>query len=611
MILAFAACNRSIKHPTTTTTTTTDKPLSTPKQTKFHGDFQPPDLGEGWQQFSKYFEKNTNYINEYNLTERAKNPSADSLISSSFGDKPKMIKRPGLEITFYPLDEDNTKQYQYTHQYNCVYDPKNPIDANRRYANIAYPNPCLGDSTRARARVVIKNTSKETKVLYCRMFYQNTSYWYATDSQSIDFKNKFFLKNYYGSSNIDGQFVPAGQTKELYLDYAIGKNPKGGGGIFDEKDYYGPARPGSYEFMLWVSEDHLDKFMQKHLNLQKTNPFAQVREWLNSQQREKVLNQFAYVPATHFKFVMLNENFDGSNNLNPGDVYILSDRDHKALCDTCVGNYFSDVISEAWTPDDFFKGYISKAPKIKAEYGSRKENVVVDTSGVYFKIPGSTPENKQKTWGEIKFMPGFLYGTVKVVAKLAQLRNDSTTPTGIVHNVWLYQSLCHYADTVTGAKFNDMSDSKGKQPYEIDIEIWSKIYDESWKDASFINYSIVDYMQSPNVLVQPGEEKLIDGHKVDRFNNYQMNYPGREELSRDFFDEYHMYEIRWTPHHITYLVDGEQKAFIDWRMADIPDEYAFLWISSPIYQDGTYYSQQQIPFLDKDHFSHIRYISIE
>lgn len=608
VLLTFAAC-------TPEENAQTDPSIGEAKaaqKTHFHGDFKPPkDFAKGWEKFSKYFQKDTSYINEFQLTNLPKDTYKGWMPSSSFGTEPKMIKKPGLEIAFYPLNEGSMGRYQYTHQYNCVYDPKHPIDANRRYANIAYPNPCLGDSVRAKARIVIKNTSQETKVVYCRMFYQNTSYWYATDSQYIDSKNKPYLKNYYGSSNVDGQFIPAGETKELYLEYVIGKNPKGGGGLFDEQNYYGPARPGAYEFMLWTTENPLDRFMQQHLNLQKTNPFAEVTELLKTDRKEEVLSQMAYVPSTHFKFVLLNENFDGSNNLNPGDVYVISDRDNKQLCDTCVGNYFSDVISEKWSPNDFFEGNISKAPKVQAEYGSRIENVMIDTSGVYLRIPGSTESKKQKTWGELKFMPGFLYGTVRVVAKLAQVRNDSATPTGIVHNIWLYQSLCHYADTVAGAKFNDMRDANGKQPYEIDIEIWSKIYDEPWKDASFINYSIVDYMRSPYVSVQPGEQKQINGHQVDRFNNYQMNYPGKEERTRDFFNEYHMYEIRWTPHHITYLLDGEQKAFINWEMADVPDEYAFLWISSPIYQDGTYYSQMQIPFLEKDHFSHIRYISIE
>lgn len=82
-------------------------------------------------------------------------------------------------------------------------------------------------------------------------------------------------------------------------------------------------------------------------------------------------------------------------------------------------------------------------------------------------------------------------------------------------------------------------------------------------------------------------------------------------MRQDFFEQYHLYEMIWTPHNVSYRVDGKEVAKIDWRMAKIPDEYCFLWIGSPIYQDGTYYAQNGIPFLPDDRFTHIRYISIE
>lgn len=584
------------------------EPKSTGRQPTFYGNYEVPEMGGGnWQRFSHLFEQDSNYLNEFELAVLPEHYAKNWWPASSFGDVPKDMNYEGLEVKFHPLSqEDVGSRFQYVHRYKCVYDP-----VSYSYANIAYPNPCNADSI-AKARVIIKNTGSEAKTYYCRMFYQNTSYWYATGADMPLDGNKF-LENYYGRSELAKIELAAGETKEVLLDYVIGKDPKGNS--FETKIFYGPARAGAYEFMLWLDENENDPLLAPELDLATVNPFAEVQKKIKTKTQD-VWKNMAFVPSNHFRFVTLNETFDGQNRMTPGEVYIVSDRDNKQLCDTCQGPYFKDVIKDIWTPDDFMTvgGFIYEAPFVKGDYGNRKENVIIDTSGVYFRVPKSTSEHKQKTWGELKFAPGFLYGTVKVVAKLAQVRNSTRTPTGIIHNIWLYQFRHTQADPIPEHPYGDMVNDKGKQPYEIDIEIWSKIYEESWWDNAYINYSIVDYMRDPGVKIKPGEEKKFeDGgeHTVDRFNNYQLNYPDYEPLNRDFFNDYHLYEIRWTPHNVTFLLNGVQKAVINWEMADIPDEYTFLWLGTLIYQDGTYYSQQQIPFYETTRFSHIRYISIE
>ncbi|BDS14130.1 family 16 glycosylhydrolase [Aureispira anguillae] len=564
----------------------------------------PDEYKSGWEKFAHFFQKDTNYVNDNRVT--LVSPQAYKFYqpSSTLPSRSKMIVREDLEVHFYPLNLDTAQQYQYVHEYNCKYEPH-----NFRYADVAYPSPCEnGPHAKEKARAVLINKSETVKTIRCRMFFQNTSYWFPT-SPDANFNTNVHLQNFYGGSNLLEVELQPGEEKEVFLEYIIGQDPKGNERA--SKQFYGPARPGSYEFMLWVSEEEADPLVQEKIDYTTINPFAYFQsKWVKGD--VSVVDKVAHLAATHFKFVTHLETFDGANIYKPGTVYLLSNRDEKPLCDTCNG-YFKDVIADEWTPDDYFKGYIHDAPMIKAEYGNRKENVRIDENGIYLRCPGSTPEKKQKTWGEIKFGPSFLYGTVKVVAKFSQLRNKEThTPTGIVHNLWLYQFNHPYADPIPGHPYAHMVNSRGKQPYEIDIEIWSKIYEENWGGGSAINYSIVDYMRDANVLVKPGEEKVIDNIlKVDRVNDRQLNYPGEELLHQDFFNQYHLYEIIWTPHDVSYRVDGEQVAKIDWRMAKIPDEYTFLWIGSPIYQDGTYYAQEGIPFLPNDRFSHIRYISIE
>lgn len=593
LLLSLVACHSNSKQKTVTET-----------KVYYNGFPIPDSYKTGWEHFDGFFKKDTNYVNDYGVTLLSPEAYKYYTPASTLTGRSKMINRKDLEVHFFPLDLDTAKQYQYVHKYNCKYEPH-----RFRYADVAYPSPCEnGPNAKTKARAALINKSQEPKTVYCRMFFQNTSYWFPTTADA-DFVNNLYLQNFYGGSNLVTVDLAPGEEKEVFLEYIIGQDPKGNAKA--TKKFYGPARPGAYEFMLWVSEDAKDPLVGERIDYTSINPFA----YFQSKRIKgdiSVMDKVAHLDATHFKFISLLETFDGDNIYSPGTIYKLSDRDEKPLCDTCTG-YFKDVIANEWTIDDYFKGFINEAPMIKAEYGNRKENVRIDENGIYLRCPGSTPGKKQKTWGEIKFGPSFMYGTVKVVAKFSQLRNKEThTPTGIVHNLWLYQYNHPYADPMPGHPYASMVNSRGKQPYEIDIEIWSKIYGENWNGGSAINYSIVDYMRDVNVEIKPGEEKTFDENlKVDRSNNRQLNFPGQELLRQDFFDQYHLYEMVWTPHHVTYKVDGKFAAKIDWRMAKIPDEYCFLWIGSPIYQDGTYYSQLGIPFLPDDRFTHIRYISIE
>ncbi len=573
-----------------------------PQVKVFYNDFEAPSsFHSGWERFDNQFKKDTNYLNDFELTKLVQAyPDTESPVST-LPTSSKMIKKEDLEVYFYPLQQDTSDQFQYVHKFNCVKDP-----VNYKYADVAYPNPCKGER-KASAKTVFVNKTDAVQQLYCRMFYQNNSYAYLTNEKA-DFAAQNYLTNYYGATEVVMVVLQPNETLELDLNYRIGRDPKKED--IPYKNFYGPARPGAYEFMLWVTKDSSDILVNNQLDLKKVNPFA------NFQQRKTdgeagLMDKIAHLNARHFKFIFHHETFNGDNIYDPGSIYLLGDRTEKKLCDTCTG-YFKNVIADEWTPDDYFKGFIAQADWVKAEYGNRKENVRIDERGVLLKCPKSTENTKLKTWGELKFGPGFLYGTVKVVAKLAQLRNTKThSPTGIIHNLWLYQFNHPYAEAIPGHPYEQYKNDKGKQPYEIDIEIWSKIYSENWSGGAGINYSIVDYMRNENAIVKPGEQKNINGNEIDRLNNVQLNYPDKNLYWHDFFEGYHLYEIIWKPASVQFKIDGRLVATITEQMAKIPDEYAFLWLGSPIYQDGTYYGQNQIPFLPDDRFSHIRYISID
>ncbi len=570
----------------------------------YYGNFDVPKPNpDDWKQFDKYFVKDTNYVNEFGLAVLPKSYYEGQNLVSTLASNSKSINTEELEVHFFPLNQDTAQNYQYVHEYTCAYDPLK-VD---RYAEVAYPSPCLGQGVRAKARVVIRNKTNQTKRLKGRLFYQNNSYGFVTNT-TADFANKLFLNNYYGGSDLQTLTIRANSTKEFWIPYKVGIDPKGNSA--DIYNFYYPARPGAYEFMFWVSEAEDDPLLQNYMDYALINPFAYYSEQLKNGDTT-ISNRMAHTHAKHFKFITLLETFaDNKKDYANQTVFTFGDRDEKPLCDTCTG-YFKDVIAEEWVMEDFFEGYINQSPWIKADYGNRKENVRIDENGIYLRSPASTPQKKQKTWGEVKFQPAFLFGTVKAVIKFSQLRNLSKTPTGIVHNLWLYQRNPGIAPPIPGHPYAYLTNSEGHQPYEIDIEIWSKIYDENWGGGASINYSVVDYMRDQNSLVKPGESKDIEGAEVDRINNIQLNYPGKELLYREFFEDYHLYEIVWSPYDIFYKIDGKIVAKIDWRMAKIPDVHAFLWIGSPIYQDGTYYTQSKMPFLPYDAITHIRYLSIE
>jgi beta-glucanase (GH16 family) len=152
----------------------------------------------------------------------------------------------------------------------------------------------------------------------------------------------------------------------------------------------------------------------------------------------------------------------------------------------------------------------------------------------------------------------------------------------------------------------------GHQPYEIDFEIWSSQanVNSEWDNNAFINYSIVDYMRNANAQIKPGEEKMFGKYKANRFNNRQINLPS-EPLPSNFFDSFHNYELYWHPDRVEFLVDGKEVGVITKEMAAIPDKYMFLWVGSPLYQDGTYYEQSSIPFLKNPQQSIVDYIKID
>ena len=159
--------------------------------------------------------------------------------------------------------------------------------------------------------------------------------------------------------------------------------------------------------------------------------------------------------------------------------------------------------------------------------------------------------------------------------------------------------------------YHNFVNSIGTQPYEIDFEIWSSITQKQvWDDSALINYSVVDYMRDPNVYLKPDEVKQFGNYIADRSNGRQINIPGKQ-FPKQFFNYYHLYEIYWTPTYVRYVLDGKEVALITRKMAKIPDQEAYLWIGSPIYQDGTYYAQTQIPFLPYDMLDEIDWIRIE
>lgn len=440
-------------------------------------------------------------------------------------------------ISFKPLGYDTSLNLQYTHLYSskCVY---HTADTIWKYAEVCFPNTCLTKDS-AYAVAVIRNSSKQTKTYWLRLFYQNTSYWYRADD-SINTKYPDYLDNYYGESEVVRVSIEAGKDSAIKIPYTIGLDPKGEC-YFDPSKF--PARPGNYEFLLLALPEQDNQLLNDKLNLQKVNPFAVVKLDQLNNGGKKYFNYCAYVPAHHFKFVFLDEYFNGKNDLTQNHIYIPKNGTEKRLCDTCSG-WYRAIIDEYWKSADFFKGYISKGYFVKADYGIKKENCRIDSNGITLTIPKSTRGDYKKTWGEFLFGPSFKYGHLTVRAKFAQMMNKTGLPNGIIHNLWLYQRDPDEIDTTN--PYHYLQNGAGKQPYEIDFEIWNSEegINSMWDDQAFINYSIVDYMRDPDVIIKPGELKNIDRHRVHRLNNRQLNIPG-ENIPREYFNEYHTYELYW------------------------------------------------------------------
>lgn len=518
----------------------------------------------------------------------------DSLpVNNTFNFNRNRITLPsGLQISYQPLGYPDSLHLQYTHVYSdqCVYHVN---DTTWKYAEVCFPNTCL-TKNKAYADIRIENPTGKTIKLHIRLFYQNTSYWRPTNKVS---EYTGYLDNYYGCSELSEIEVEPNSDKAFKISYSIGLNPKHEFDFDPSKD---PARPGNYEFML-VVDDKANNLLSPNLDLRQVNPFAEVQK--------QPAYSFLYTPSEHFKFVFLDEYFDGTNDLSPNHVYIAKHGMEKKLCDTCTG-WYRNVLSEIWNSDDYFNGFINSAPFIKAEYGIRKENCRIDSTGITLKIPGSKRGDYKKTWGEFLFGPPFKYGHLTVRAKFAQMYNKIGHPNGIVHNLWLYQRDPDLVDSTS--EWKHLVNDSGKQPYEIDFEIWSSMegVNTMWDDNAFINYSIVDYMRNPEVQLRPGEMKQMGKYKAERLNQRQAGIPG-VDLNKSFFDSFHTYELFWYPDKVVFKLDRQETAVITPDMAAIPDKYMFLWIGSPLYQDGTYYTQSNIPFLKHDKYSVIDYIRIE
>ncbi len=506
---------------------------------------------------------------------------------------------------FKPLGYDADLNLQYTHVYSdaCTY---HVSDTTLKYAEVCFPNTCLTKDS-ARAEVTLTNSSSQSKTFFVRLFYQNTTYWQPTDN-TIDWGWDGYLDNYYGTSEVQQIRVAPHDKATVQLAYTIGMDPK-----HSFPSYWSwrdPARAGNYEFMVLALPDKSNALMKDTLDLKKLNPFAELKKDELKNKGQKYNNNFAYASPTHFKFVLLEEFFDGTNALDKNHLYLPLDNYQKKLCDTCTG-WYRNVISENWTSEEFFNGYLSKAGFVKAHYGQREDNYSIDSTGITLTSPKSTRGNYQKTWGEFVMMPSFKYGHLTVRAKFSEMLNKQGTPNGQVHNLWLYQRFLEPVDPKD--PYPDIVDGSGLKPFEIDFEIWStSAYDEgtAWNRNAFINYSIVDYMRAPWVSLKPGEEKTYGNYKIERFNKRQANVIGKE-MDENFFKYWHTYELYWYHDHVRFLVDGEEKAIITNEAARIPDLPMFLWIGTPIYQDGTYYTQSFVPFLKNDKQSIIDYIRIE
>jgi beta-glucanase (GH16 family) len=515
------------------------------------------------------------------------------------------ITATGIDMRLQPFGYSERKNFLFEFTYPPAFN-YTFLGDKPKIPSVCFPHPDLTKDS-AWAIVKLKNTLPASKTVYVRLFYQNTSYWFPTNDSIKN--DSSCLDNFYGCSATYTVILKGGELQTVKLPYKIGYDPKNN--LKNKPKWLISARPGNYEFMTIISEHEDDPLMSADLNLNKINPFAVVKKDELHNKGKQYFNNIAYVGPHHFKFVFVDDDFDGHNDLRTTAVYIAKNNSQKKLCDTCNGNWFKNVISDNWTDDDFFKGYIAKAKKIQVEYGNRKENFYFSNGKAVIKIPGSTAQKKQKTWGEFFFEPSFKYGHVMIRAKFAQMFNKAGRPNGIIHNLWLYQRDFLNMPPDPKNPYHYLINAQGNQPFEIDFEIWSsRFLSQAWDSNALINYSVVDYMRNANVSIKPGEQKKVGKYTIDRVNKYQANITGTK-FDNTFFNYYHLYEIYWTPTYVRYLVDGEEKAYFTNKEVKIPDQELYLWIGSPIYQDGTYYSQTNIPFIPYDSFSEIDWIRIE
>lgn len=562
----------------------------------------------------EYFDK------KYLLEKLPDNFYGDAKLNSSFTKEEvaNTFSSKEISVEFKPLGYNPDFNFQYTQTYKPE-GAHESRDSVWELSFAAFPDMFQTHDS-AYAQVHVKNLTAQTKKYSFRLFWQNTSYWVPVNQPTVNSQqssegrktkreteraknhaeNGLPLNYYNGSLPYEVTLSPNVDTTIL-IPYTIGRIPKAQYLWYPSKDR---ARAGNYEFALLFGEKKNNLF-DENLNMNELNPFAEMRADFDS---KKQLH-FAYVQPSHFKFIFLEEFFDGTNDLNPNHYYYAKRHDEKPLCDTCSG-WFRSAITERWTADDFFTGSLLKRNFVKAEFGNRRQNTVIDSSGITLRLPASQRGNYQKTWGEFLFVPAFQYGHVTVRAKFCPMYNNTGTPNGIVHNLWLYERDPDDVDTAN--PFHYLVNYNGVQPYEIDFEIWSSgdRVNNVWDDSAFVNYSIVDYMRNAKAEIKPDEEKVFGSYKADRFNHRQINIPGAP-LPKNFFDSFHTYELFWMPDHVRFLLDGKETALITGNMAAIPDSYMFLWIGSPIYQDGTYYSQSSMPFLEKEKRSVIDYIKIE
>lgn len=560
------------------------QPKTPPKETK-------PNVIEAWEKIP--------FQSDFDL-ERV-NPRIDFIrAQASFTLQPQdslfFLGYDSLDFRLQPFSIDERIQLKanLTYPENCRKDKKDPFF----YADLSFPNPCKYGVKPLQAKVFVRNRGTKDKTIKLRLFYQNASYAYRMeDAESLA------LENHYGMSEVVEIQIKAQSTLETQIPYRLSSDPK------DEitnpyQNYKVPVRAGQYEFLLLSTTENHSLF-DFQLDLKKTNPFYTYKQILKSKNSSL---SAAYVGPKHFKLVLLDEKFKGENSKAINHIYLAKDNTEKK---PEKGSLFKDLISDSWTDQDFFKGFISKAPYVEAAYGNRKENVHIDSNGIQLIAPSSSEMKKQKTWGEFLFGPSFTYGRVSVCAQLPRLRNSNKTPKGLIHNIWLYQRDGQEELPEQNHPYAHLKNSLGVRPFEIDLEFWSTIgvNPDTWNDIFWINFSIVDYMKNPNVKLKPGEKGRFENYDLDRLNPVHLSIPYK--LGSSFLDEAHVYTLDWTPQGVSFYIDGKYVSQITPAYAYIPNKPMYLWVGSPMYQDGTFYDIHQIPFLKEDQISHIKWIKIE